>query len=144
MNYIALAIDGKRVDFKTNERLMKALEFKLFEDQEGHWSEIGGKIITITSEWPSPMKAYRVKGLTGILQKRKAFCHNKMRRVVGIHELPEHLVDGRFRFYDRLKKANRQHQVPTRSSQRQAQRLAHDRNGRLMGGARRLEPSSRA
>ena len=35
MNYIgALAIDGKRFDYKTNERLMKALELKLFEDQK--------------------------------------------------------------------------------------------------------------
>jgi len=35
MNYIgALAIDGKMFDFKTNERLYKALELKLFEDQK--------------------------------------------------------------------------------------------------------------
>jgi serine protein kinase len=35
MNYIgALAIDGKRFDYKTNERLQKALELKLFEDQK--------------------------------------------------------------------------------------------------------------
>ncbi|MBX3432522.1 MAG: serine protein kinase [Pirellulales bacterium] len=35
MNYIgALAIDGKRFDYKTNERLHKALELKLFEDQK--------------------------------------------------------------------------------------------------------------
>jgi serine protein kinase len=35
MNYIgALALDGKRFDFKTNERLQKALELKLFEDQK--------------------------------------------------------------------------------------------------------------
>jgi serine protein kinase len=35
MNYIgALAIDGKRFDWKTNERLQKALELKLFEDQK--------------------------------------------------------------------------------------------------------------
>jgi len=35
MNYIgALAIDGKKFDYKTNERLMKALELKLFEDQK--------------------------------------------------------------------------------------------------------------
>jgi serine protein kinase len=35
MNYIgALAIDGKRFDYKTNERLQKALEMKLFEDQK--------------------------------------------------------------------------------------------------------------
>src|ERR1022692_3316333 len=35
MSYIgALAIDGKRFDYKTNERLMKALELKLFEDQK--------------------------------------------------------------------------------------------------------------
>lgn len=34
MNYIgALAIDGKTFDYKTNERLRKALELKLFEDQ---------------------------------------------------------------------------------------------------------------
>jgi predicted Ser/Thr protein kinase len=30
----ALAIDGKRFDYKTNERLQKALELKLFEDQK--------------------------------------------------------------------------------------------------------------
>src|SRR5437899_11101990 len=35
MNYNgALAIDGKRFDYKTNERLQKALELKLFEDQK--------------------------------------------------------------------------------------------------------------
>ena len=35
MNYIgALSIDGKRFDYKTNERLYKALELKLFEDQK--------------------------------------------------------------------------------------------------------------
>jgi len=35
MNYIgALSLDGKRFDYKTNERLNKALELKLFEDQK--------------------------------------------------------------------------------------------------------------
>ena len=35
MNYIgALAIDGKVFNYKTNERLQKALEMKLFEDQK--------------------------------------------------------------------------------------------------------------
>jgi len=35
MNYIgALSIDGKTFDYKTNERLNKALELKLFEDQK--------------------------------------------------------------------------------------------------------------
>ena len=35
MNYIgALALDGKTFNFKTNERLQKALEMKLFEDQK--------------------------------------------------------------------------------------------------------------
>ena len=35
MNYIgALALDGKKFDFRTNERLFKALELKLFEDQK--------------------------------------------------------------------------------------------------------------
>ena len=35
MNYIgALALDGKKFDYKTNERLQKALEMKLFEDQK--------------------------------------------------------------------------------------------------------------
>jgi serine protein kinase len=35
MNYIgALAIDGKTFDYKTNERLYKALQLKLFEDQK--------------------------------------------------------------------------------------------------------------
>lgn len=35
MNYIgALALEGKRFDYKTNERLYKALELKLFEDQK--------------------------------------------------------------------------------------------------------------
>src|SRR5258708_565175 len=35
MNYIGgLAIDGKKFDYKTNERLQKALELKLFEDQK--------------------------------------------------------------------------------------------------------------
>jgi serine protein kinase len=35
MNYIgALAIEGKTFDFRTNERLHKALELKLFEDQK--------------------------------------------------------------------------------------------------------------
>ena len=30
----ALAIDGKKFDYRTNERLLKALELKLFEDQK--------------------------------------------------------------------------------------------------------------
>ncbi|MFK7776864.1 MAG: serine protein kinase [Gimesia sp.] len=35
MNYIgALSMDGKTFDYKTNERLQKALEMKLFEDQK--------------------------------------------------------------------------------------------------------------
>jgi serine protein kinase len=35
MNYIgALAVDGKQFDYKTNARLQKALELKLFEDQK--------------------------------------------------------------------------------------------------------------
>jgi len=35
MNYIgALAVDGKTFDYRTNERLHKALELKLFEDQK--------------------------------------------------------------------------------------------------------------
>jgi serine protein kinase len=35
MNYIgALAVEGKRFDYKTNERLHRALELKLFEDQK--------------------------------------------------------------------------------------------------------------
>jgi serine protein kinase len=35
MNYIgALAVDGKKFDFRTNERLYRALELKLFEDQK--------------------------------------------------------------------------------------------------------------
>ncbi len=35
MNYIgALSIDGKKFDYRTNERLNKALELKLFEDQK--------------------------------------------------------------------------------------------------------------
>src|SRR5437773_12176675 len=35
MNYVvALAIEGKQFDYKTNERLHKALELKLFEDQK--------------------------------------------------------------------------------------------------------------
>ena len=35
MNYIgALAIEGARFDYRTNERLHEALELKLFEDQK--------------------------------------------------------------------------------------------------------------
>ena len=35
MNYIgALAIEGKKFDYHTNERLHRALELKLFEDQK--------------------------------------------------------------------------------------------------------------
>ena len=35
MNYIgALALEGRRFDYRTNERLHKALELKLFEDQK--------------------------------------------------------------------------------------------------------------
>jgi len=35
MNYIgALALDGKKFDYRTNARLLKALELKLFEDQK--------------------------------------------------------------------------------------------------------------
>ncbi len=35
MNYIgALSLDGKKFDYRTNERLLKALELKLFQDQK--------------------------------------------------------------------------------------------------------------
>ncbi len=35
MNYIgALSLEGKKFDWRSNERLAKALEFKLFEDQK--------------------------------------------------------------------------------------------------------------
>jgi serine protein kinase len=35
MNYIgALSLEGKQFNYKTNERLNKALELKLFEDQK--------------------------------------------------------------------------------------------------------------
>ena len=35
MNYIgALSLEGRRFDYRTNERLHKALELKLFEDQK--------------------------------------------------------------------------------------------------------------
>ena len=35
MNYIgALAVDGKKFDYNTNDRLRQALELKLFEDQK--------------------------------------------------------------------------------------------------------------
>ena len=35
MNYIgALSLDGKKFDYRTNERLQKALELKLFQDQK--------------------------------------------------------------------------------------------------------------
>jgi serine protein kinase len=35
MNYIgAMAVEGKKFDFRTNERLHRALELKLFEDQK--------------------------------------------------------------------------------------------------------------
>ena len=35
MNYIgALSLDGKKFDYQTNERLQKALELKLFQDQK--------------------------------------------------------------------------------------------------------------
>jgi serine protein kinase len=35
MNYIgALAVEGKTFNYRTNERLHKALELKLFEDQK--------------------------------------------------------------------------------------------------------------
>src|SRR5207302_10106753 len=35
MNYIgALAVEGRQFDYRTNERLHKALELKLFEDQK--------------------------------------------------------------------------------------------------------------
>jgi serine protein kinase len=35
MNYIgAMAVEGKKFDYKSNERLHKALELKLFEDQK--------------------------------------------------------------------------------------------------------------
>ena len=44
MNYIAaLALEGKQFDYRTNERLQKALELKLFEDQKDS--------IKLTSRW---------------------------------------------------------------------------------------------
>ncbi len=48
MNYIgALAIEGKQFNYWTNERLQKALELKLFEDQKDMIRIVSGKVTSV-------------------------------------------------------------------------------------------------
>ena len=55
MNYIgALAVDGKTFDYKTNERLHKALELKLFEDQKDSI-----KLTSLVSTWSTRTRRRR-------------------------------------------------------------------------------------
>ncbi len=68
MNYIgALSLDGKSFDYKTNERLQKALELKLFQDQKD--------TIKLTSLVSSVVD----QGHPGENRHRQAAAHSQLR-----------------------------------------------------------------
>ena len=70
MNYIgALAIDGKNFDFRTNERLHKALELKLFEDQKDTI-----KLTTIVSKVVDKEAQAKIDVVKNRLIKNYGYC----------------------------------------------------------------------
>src|SRR6266571_1280638 len=70
MNYIgALALDGKRFDYKTNERLQKALELKLFEDQKDTI-----KLTSLVSNVVDKETQAKIDVVKGRLMKNYAYC----------------------------------------------------------------------
>ena len=70
MNYIgALAIEGKQFDYKMNERLHRALELKLFEDQKDSI-----KLTTIISKVVDKETQEKIDVIKGRLIKNQAYC----------------------------------------------------------------------
>jgi serine protein kinase len=70
MNYIgALAIDGKKFDYKTNERLQKALELKLFEDQKDTI-----KLSTLVSSVVDQATQEKIDVVKGRLVRTYGYC----------------------------------------------------------------------
>ena len=71
MNYIgALAIDGKQFNYWTNERLQKALELKLFEDQKDMIRIVSGRVTSVLDK-DSQEKINIIKSR---LKKNYAYC----------------------------------------------------------------------
>jgi serine protein kinase len=71
MNYIgALAIDGKHFDYKTNERLNKALELKLFEDQKDSI-----KLTSLVSSVVDQATQEKIDVVKGRLIKNFGYCN---------------------------------------------------------------------
>lgn len=70
MNYIgALAIEGKQFDYKTNERLHRALELKLFEDQKDTI-----KLTTIISNVVDKQTQEKIEVVKSRLIKNFSYC----------------------------------------------------------------------
>ncbi len=70
MNYIgALAIEGKQFDYKTNERLHRALELKLFEDQKDTI-----KLTTIISNVVDKQTQEKIDVVKSRLVKNFGYC----------------------------------------------------------------------
>lgn len=70
MNYIgALAIEGKQFDYKTNERLHRALELKLFEDQKD-----AIKLTTIISKVVDKETQDKIDIIKSRLIKNHGYC----------------------------------------------------------------------
>jgi serine protein kinase len=70
MNYIgALAIEGKQFDYTTNERLHKALELKLFEDQKDSI-----KLTSLVSSVVDESTQEKIDVVKGRLIKNFAYC----------------------------------------------------------------------
>jgi len=70
MNYIgALAVDGKTFDFRANERLQKALELKLFEDQKDSI-----KLTSLVSQVVDRDTQEKIDVVKGRLIKQHGYC----------------------------------------------------------------------
>ncbi|MDE3269534.1 MAG: serine protein kinase [Pseudomonadota bacterium] len=70
MNYIgALALEGRAFDYKTNERLHKALELKLFEDQKDTI-----KLTTLVSNIVDKETQEKISVVKGRLIKNYGYC----------------------------------------------------------------------
>jgi serine protein kinase len=70
MNYIgALAVEGKHFDYKTNERLHKALELKLFEDQKDSF-----KLTSLVSSVVDDSTQEKIDVVKGRLVKNFGYC----------------------------------------------------------------------
>jgi serine protein kinase len=70
MNYIgALAVEGKHFDYRTNERLHKALELKLFEDQKDSF-----KLTSLVSSVVDDATQEKIDVVKGRLVKNFGYC----------------------------------------------------------------------